>query len=311
LIGKTPSLLAPVILVRRVLRRPLPPWVDCALWLLTGWLAGLLATVAGAVAGRSLDVGVGLQTLLNVLPNLVGTGVVVLLGLAGTSENPRQVLALRNPPWTAFPWIALSSLCLALLTAELNTWIEAVLPMPPQVQDLFRRVLEYHSATQLAGVIFFLILVAPVTEELMFRGLFLHRLAAGYGRRRAILGSALCFGVFHILPWQAVGAALVGIYLGWLVARTRSLFTSIAAHAVFNLVPVVATAAEDRLPMLRSLGVSGDARPSHIPPPVLLISLLALTAGILGTLRSVPIRPGPPSSSSNPEIPPSLPAAQG
>jgi len=291
------------------LRRPLPPWLDCAVWLLTGWLAGLLGTVAGAVVERTLEVGSGLQTLLNVLPNLIGTGVVVLLGLAATSENPRNVLALRKPPWAVFPWIALSSLCLALLTAELNTWIDEVLPMPPQVQDLFRRVLEYHNAAQLAGVVFFLILVAPVTEELMFRGLFLHRLAAGYGRRRAILGSALCFGIFHILPWQAVGAALVGIYLGWLVTRTRSLFTSIAAHAIFNLVPVVATAAEERLPMLRGLGVSPDAQRFHLPPSVLLGSVLALSAGILGTLRSVRFHADPPTPSSAPGRPPSLPTS--
>ena len=296
-----------MILVRRVLRRPLPAWVDCAVWLLTGWLAGLSGTVAVAVVERTLEVGSGLQALLNVLPNLIGTGVVVLLGLAATSENPRNVLALRKPPWAAIPWIVLSSFCLALLTAELNTWIDELLPMPPQVQDLFRRVLEYHNPAQLAGVVLFLILVAPATEELMFRGLFLHRLEAVYGRRRAILGSALCFGIFHILPWQAVGAALVGIYLGWLVARTRSLFTSITAHAVFNLVPVVATSLEDRLPMLRGLGVSGDAQRFHIPPPVLLGSVLALLAGILGTLRSVRIHADPPSPNSGPESPPSLP----
>ena len=112
--------------------------------------------------------------------------------------------------------------------------------------------------TQFLGVVFFLVVVAPVTEELMFRGLFLHRLGERYSRRAAILGSAICFGIFHILPWQAIGAALVGVYLGWLLMRTGSIFMPMAAHAVFNLVPVAATGLSDHLPAVRGLGAGPD-----------------------------------------------------
>ena len=266
------------------MRRPFSPWLDCLIWLFTGWLAGLTVTVSALVLERTVTPGPWLRPLINIAPNTIGTGLVVVLGLAAARARPSTVLSLRRPPWGALPWVALSSFCLALLAAGLNTWIERVLPMPASVEALFEQILEYHTLAQFLGVLLFLVVVAPVTEELMFRGLFLHRLGEGYGRRGAILGSALCFGIFHILPWQAIGAFLVGIYLGWLVTRTGSVFMSMAAHGLFNLVPVAATGLSNRVPAARGLGAGGEE--FHLTPGLLLGAALALAAGILGTLRA-------------------------
>ena len=168
------------------------------------------------------------------------------------------------------------------------------------VRILFERLLEYHDLSQFLGVIFFLVVVAPITEELMFRGLFLHRLAEGHSRPHAILGSALCFGVFHILPWQAIGAVLIGVYLGWLLTRTGSIFMPIAAHAFFNLVPVAATGLSDRWPVAGGLGAGGQE--VHLSPELLVGAALALAAGILGTVRATRRRADLPSA------PPAAPA---
>jgi membrane protease YdiL (CAAX protease family) len=291
------------------LRRPLSPWIDCLLWLFTGWLAGLTVTVSGMALERAVSPGPWFRSLLNVAPNLAGTGLVVLLGLSASRSRPATVLSLRRPPWIALPWVALSSFCLALLSAGLNTWIERVLPMPSAVRALFEQVLEYHTLSQFLGVVFFLVVVAPVTEELMFRGLFLHRLSESHGRTYAILGSALSFGVFHILPWQAIGATLIGIYLGWLVTRTGSILMPIAAHAFFNLVPVTATGLSDRVPIVRGLGAGGEE--FLLAPGLLVGAALALAAGILGTLRATRQRPAgiPSGPSQAPAGPPPEPSA--
>jgi membrane protease YdiL (CAAX protease family) len=295
--------------MRGLLRRPYSPWIDCALWLLTGWLAALTTSVSVMVLERAVSLGGWLRSLLNVAPNVAGTGLVVILGLASSRARPSTVLSLRKPPWRVLPWVVLSSFCLALLAAGLNTWIDRILPMPASVEALFEQVLEYHTVTQFLGVIFFLVVVAPVTEELMFRGLFLHRIGESYGQKAAILGSALCFGIFHILPWQAVGAALIGIYLGWLVIRTGSIAMPMAAHAFFNLIPVAATGLSEHLPAAKGLGAGPDE--FHLTPGLLAGASLALAAGILGTLRatrngisSMPgsggVAEGPPPEPSTP-----------
>lgn len=271
----------------------------------------LTVSVSGMALENAVSPGPWFRTLLNVAPNLAGSGLVVLLGLSASRSRPATVLSLRWPPWMALPWIALSSFCLALLCAGLNTWVERVLPMPSAVEELFEQVLEYHTFPQFLGVFFFLVVMAPLTEELMFRGLFLHRLSESHGRIHAIAGSALCFGIFHILPWQAIGATLMGIYLGWLVTRTGSILMPIAAHGFFNLVPVAATGLSDRAPIVRGFGAGAEE--IRLPAGLLMGAALVLAAGILGTLRTTrqvraccPSGPHPP-----PAGPPAGPLAPG
>ena len=259
-------------------------WVDCLLWLFTGWIAIFAVVLSGLALGKLVAFGPWLRSLANILPNLVGIGVVLTLGVRSRHSSPASVLALRRPPWRVLPWVALSSFCLALLAAALNLWIERILPMPEWVEALFREALEYHTLPEFLGVFLFLVVAAPLGEELMFRGLFLHRLREDYGRKAAIVGSALCFGVFHVLPWQVIGATLVGVYLGWLLMRTGSVFMTMISHALFNLVPVTATGLSERMPMIRGLGAGAEE--FHPGPGLVLGTSLALAAGILGTVRA-------------------------
>jgi uncharacterized protein len=77
-------------------------------------------------------------------------------------------------------------------------------------------------------------LVAPMVEEMLFRGVILRSFLRQYARWPAILGSALLFGLAHMNVYQcAVGLAL-GTLSGWLYERTQSLWPSIILHASYN-----------------------------------------------------------------------------
>lgn len=243
----------------------LAPWAACALWLVTGWLSIFAASIAMLAALDLLPAGSALRTLFNFLPNLLGIGLVLLLGLKGSPFPVSQVLFLRPIRWILLPGVVLATLGLALLAAELDTWIQEFFPAPEWVMEIFRRALEYHTALEFAGVFAFLVVVAPLTEELLFRGLFLSRILERHSPRAAVVGSAVCFGVFHILPWQAVTAALMGLFLGWLLLRSGSIAVPITAHAVFNLLPVLATRMDpERTPFLQVVGAQSEGL-VHLP----------------------------------------------
>ena len=278
------------------MRRRFPPWADCILWLVLGWLAIFTSSILVLAILRAVPPSRSLESFLSFVPNLLGISLVLALGLRASPFPGVQVLSVRRPDWKVFPPVALSTLGLTLLGAELDTYLEELLPPPDWVLEIFRRVLEYNTALEFVGVVSFLVVIAPITEELLFRGLFLNRLAEGYGSRVGVVVSALCFGIFHILPWQVVGAALVGIYLGWLVVRTRSIFVPMFSHAVFNLVPVVATGLAPRSSILRQLAAEDPAAASHLPPLWLLLSTLALVTGVLWTRRIAP----PSEGTANP-----------
>lgn len=87
--------------------------------------------------------------------------------------------------------------------------------------------------------------VAPLIEELVFRGVLLSGLARRMPVGLAILASALVFGAVHLpdfsFAWYPVPAlALLGLAAGWLRVSSRSLWPAIALHATNNLLAVLA-----------------------------------------------------------------------
>ena len=75
---------------------------------------------------------------------------------------------------------------------------------------------------------------APLTEELMFRGVIQTRLERAMPVWAAVVVQAVLFGVVHGTPIQMVYAFLLGLVFGFLRSRTGSILPGFAAHAVFN-----------------------------------------------------------------------------
>jgi membrane protease YdiL (CAAX protease family) len=75
--------------------------------------------------------------------------------------------------------------------------------------------------------------VAPIVEELLFRGIGFHLLER-FGRWPAILLVGLAFGLYHGLVNALPVLALFGMGLAWLRARTNSVYPGILVHAAFN-----------------------------------------------------------------------------
>ena len=120
-------------------------------------------------------------------------------------------------------------------------------------------------------------LVAGTAEELFFRGYALTKLDLSSGPIGGVVTSALLFGFIHFDPVHSTAAAVMGLFLGYCVLRTGSLWTSLAAHVVNN---AVATIVPDLGP--------GDVQSQVI---LLLVSLVVLAAVLMGLRR----RPSAPA----------------
>lgn len=79
-------------------------------------------------------------------------------------------------------------------------------------------------------------IVAPVVEEVTFRGIVFPSLRAAWGTTPALLASGVLFGVVHLQLPLALPLALIGIALAMVFLRTRSLWSSIIAHCMYNTV---------------------------------------------------------------------------
>ena len=75
---------------------------------------------------------------------------------------------------------------------------------------------------------------APILEETLFRGILLRALLKKFNPYKAILLSALAFGIFHMNPWQFLYATVLGLFLGYMYWKTKSLFYPILIHFLLN-----------------------------------------------------------------------------
>ena len=90
--------------------------------------------------------------------------------------------------------------------------------------------------------VFGLAVLAPLLEEVLFRGAIQGCLMRFYGRPwPAIITAALVFGIIHWNPVQVVYASIFGIVLGWIYYRTGSLLSVIVGHVLNNTFAVITT----------------------------------------------------------------------
>ncbi len=135
--------------------------------------------------------------------------------------------------------VLISVFGIMILTSELSNFLQSIEPLPKPYVELFEKLYQQ----SLPGVLLAVGIMAPVTEELIFRGVMLEGLRERYPLSTAFFISTTLFAVVHILPWLVINAFLIGAFLVWLKLETRSLLMCIVAHALYNSLPFLLTRA--------------------------------------------------------------------
>ncbi|HPF39219.1 MAG TPA: CPBP family intramembrane metalloprotease [Phycisphaerae bacterium] len=137
--------------------------------------------------------------------------------------------------------LAISPICYGIL--NLTDWlIHAVLHIEPAEHPSIETLRSAAVPVWMkAMIVLSAVVIAPIVEELLFRGMLLPSIAKRL--RSPLLGlliSSLLFGLIHYRVAKTVPALFVfGIALGATYLRTRSLVVVILIHALFNLKTVV------------------------------------------------------------------------
>ena len=79
------------------------------------------------------------------------------------------------------------------------------------------------------------VIVAPIGEEIVFRG-FLQKFLENYWKdiTRAVLVTSLFFAMIHFNPYWTIQIYLLGVVLGFLAWKTKSVVPSIILHSINN-----------------------------------------------------------------------------
>ena len=137
---------------------------------------------------------------------------------------------LRTKPWGVFFWAGVAAMG-TLLPSEVY---QELLPLPDfSTQELMQVMSSRWGYLTIC-------IFAPLVEEVVFRGAVLRSLLQRMNSRwGAIALSAFLFALVHLNPAQMPHAFLIGLLLGWMYERTRSILPGIMVHWVNNTVVYV------------------------------------------------------------------------
>jgi membrane protease YdiL (CAAX protease family) len=167
-------------------------------------------------------------------------------------SRPRLTACLRLRPFARY--LPLLTLAVAaklvlvfssfLLHEEMAT--RRLLPRLPDEPELVSPAFMAHPLGAVAVVVAIAVL-APLIEEFAFRGKMQHELEHSVGIRAAILIPAILFSAFHGLV-DAIHHLPYGLFAGWVVWRTGSIWGAVYMHALNNSVAAAALFLPDDSP---------------------------------------------------------------
>jgi uncharacterized protein len=190
-------------------------------------VASGIVAIPFALAGADLDSG-GFIIVGTIVQDLVMIAAAYFV-TADLGRPTERTFGLRPFKSSAFGWIFAALVAYLVLTS-----IYTVLVDPPSEQ--LPSGLEDAGQNLLVAVAtgMLLIIVAPVAEEVFFRGFLYQAFRNSFGVLPGALLSALIFGAIHFEFFKLVQLAILGVILALLFEKTRSLWSPIILHAVNN-----------------------------------------------------------------------------
>ena len=193
--------------------RPIPGWSLIVF--------GLVLPVIGFAVVRLLPN----REMLTVLGAFFLTGLVaVIVAVAPLGKAAFPALGLRPANWKYPVFGALGTLFLSVAVSQIGIEPQGM----KQVIDVVREPHELILSLLLLSVL------APVVEELVFRGLLYGWIAGRWGGTPALIVSSLAFAAAHWEPAHIILVLPLGFLFGWLRRRTDSLLPSLFSHIVNN-----------------------------------------------------------------------------
>lgn len=268
-------------------------------WNLTGWIRHLWrdrqgAATVGQAFGCAAVILIGLFFAKLVVTqgpsDWPGVAQMVLLPQIGLILAPtllmacvltrsmRQSLRLRRPAAFTLPVALLLGVTLHPTYMALGQLIQKFYPLSEQALTALKPFEQIVNAAPIWQVILLLAVVPAICEELAFRGFMFSGLVRDNGRLRAVVVTAVLFGMSHGVLQQSIAATFMGVLLGWIALRTGSVLPGLLIHLTNNALSVSLgrLAASDASWVRYFIDTTGD-QPGYHLVWVLMASCIAVT----------------------------------
>ncbi len=231
--------------------RPTMPATTRLTWAAAGWAAGFVASLAASFVAVAALLGPDFLETEDDLMSRIGIGGLVMLqaplwlGLLGTPLLARRYgLRWRSQLGWAMRLLDVPvglavGLVTQLVAVPLLYWPIFRIFGDLDVEEPARELSELAvGPSDVALLVVMTVVMAPISEEVFFRGLLQGALRDRLGPVWAVAIASVAFGITHFQLVQFPALVLVGAINGLLVLRTGRLGPALWSHAGFNAITV-------------------------------------------------------------------------
>ncbi len=211
-------------------------------------LVGLVLVIAAVLTApfaedaAALVLGEGDLSFLGALVLLTSTQIGLLLVSWLFVFRPNALAALPSWPGpdpggavrAGFGWGVLAWIGASLVSAAVYYVFDALgIESDPQAAEQALATIDPWLA------VLAIVILAPIAEEIFFRGVVFNAFLREGGRRWAFIGSSALFAAIHLSLVALIPIFLLGLALAWIYDRTNNLLAPIAMHMVVNGASVI------------------------------------------------------------------------
>lgn len=128
----------------------------------------------------------------------------------------------------------------------------------------FAESMDFMNNAPVIAVFIAVVIVAPLFEEIMFRGIVYDQLQKRMNVFKAAVIAGLLFGIYHLNIFQGTYATLIGVAMGFSLIWTKSIWAPIIIHFVNNLISIILSYTvigvwlnlENTLPLILSITIA-------------------------------------------------------
>ncbi len=169
--------------------------------------------------------------------------------------------------------IVLMSIPVLLLAAVMGKLINYIYPVSESYLEGMKNLISVEDKSVWLNL-FVVALIPGICEETMFRGYIINAFKKR-GFWVSIIITAVLFGILHLDLFRMIPVTLLGIYMGYLLLKTNSIFPPMIAHFLNNGLAIIFGNYSDKIPLFNKI-LEEDELPLWIALPSLVILFLLL-----------------------------------
>jgi len=183
-----------------------------------------------------------------------------------------RLFRLRPVSGQVLLYSVLIGFSIAIVGDEIDRIVQIFLPMPPELLETLNAGLRAETTLDWILLILGAVIIAAVSEEMIFRGFFQVSLEMKGDITRAVMIASFTWTITHMNIYWMIQIFLMGVIIGFLAWRTGSILPPVIVHGINNFLALLFNNYADAFDWFE-MG-------SHVSPFILIPSLLVLVLSI-------------------------------